>query len=511
MDNFFAYRSAVNKKSKASVKKKPSSAATAGNYSMQTSATGALGNGGAATPATGATPAAPSDAACNGGAATTATGATPAAPSDGTRNGGAATPATTAVPGDKTAADTPIVSDDGIAATPAMAAETVEKQAVGDATGKNGNKPAADISIVSDDGIAATPATAAETVEKQAVDTATGENGDKPATDNTTNTGKRKNYEDIEYDVRRQKLRMEEIATDLQEHGMRVKFREDDMKICQDEHEMNSKFRQDEHEMNSKFRQDEHEMNSKFRQDDMKFHQDEMKMCQDETKMCQDEHEMRMKIRQDELNNMKEFDTVMSLPLKDWQNDESLSSRYNIKRVNIYLGKQTNNATTSSGMSASTINTTGTYNESEHIADQVNYNTAPIAEPTDGPAPTAKVNEGGVPVGGSATTTDLVNGSGGPGGSATTTDLVNGSGGPSGSATTTDSVNWNDTQTKSFLSKKTYPELKIPTNVYFKDNCWRWRIQKHGEKFNCKVRFKMMQQAIDSLDKYNKDGIIDET
>ena len=434
MDNFFAYRSAVNKKSKASVKKKPSSAATAGNYSMQTSATGALGNGGAATPATGATPAAPSDAACNGGAATTATGATPAAPSDGTRNGGAATPATTAVPGDKTAADTPIVSDDGIAAT---------------------------------------PATAAETVEKQAVDTATGENGDKPATDNTTNTGKRKNYEDIEYDVRRQKLRMEEIATDLQEHGMRVKFREDDMKICQDEHEMNSK----------------------FRQDDMKFHQDEMKMCQDETKMCQDEHEMRMKIRQDELNNMKEFDTVMSLPLKDWQNDESLSSRYNIKRVNIYLGKQTNNATTSSGMSASTINTTGTYNESEHIADQVNYNTAPIAEPTDGPAPTAKVNEGGVPVGGSATTTDL----------------VNGSGGPSGSATTTDSVNWNDTQTKSFLSKKTYPELKIPTNVYFKDNCWRWRIQKHGEKFNCKVRFKMMQQAIDSLDKYNKDGIIDET
>ena len=208
-----------------------------------------------------------------------------------------------------------------------------------------------------------------------------------------------------------------------------------------------------------------------------------------DTKIHQDEIANREKEREIGLNNLKEFNTLMSNPREDWQQkNENLSARYNARIAEIFFDIQTNRAITSSGASASTTNMPG------ESSARLNDSSAPAAEPAEGPAGAAEPAEGParaaehaeVPAGAAAAAE----------GPAPTAHAANRNGRP------------NQTRPE-FLSKKENPHLNIPTNIYFKGKSWRWRMMKHGKSIICKVRYESMIQAVDSLKRYHDEGVID--
>ena len=180
---------------------------------------------------------------------------------------------------------------------------------------------------------------------------------------------------------------------------------------------------------------------------DIELGERQMRLHRDEIANREKEHAMDKTIRQDEMNRLKEFNDLMSIPRGNWyHNNESLSRLYDARLADIYFASQTNRATTSSA-STSTTNMPEVCNE-----------------------PATKPDEEG-PV----------------------------------SANVSGHLN----QNKNFASKKTNPDLKIPPNVFFHHGSWHWKIQKDKKLNICPVNFPTMQHAIDSLKIYKETGVID--
>ena len=235
-----------------------------------------------------------------------------------------------------------------------------------------------------------------------------------------------------------------------------------------------------------------------------------------DTKIHQDEIANREKEREIGLNNLKEFNTLMSNPREDWQQkNENLSARYNARIAEIFFDIQTNRAITSSGASASTTNIPG------ESSARLNDSPAPAAEPAEGPAGAAEPVEGParaaehaeVPAGAAAAAEAPVRAAEpaeGPAGAAAAAEAparaAEPAEGPAGAAESAEGSAVK--RTSYFTCKKTNPDLKIPTNIHFQNKYWRWKIQTKQPVY-CKVKFNTMQEAIDSLKRYHDEGVID--